>query len=174
MRVGRVPAVAVALAVAMAGGCGDDDGGDGDGAATTPAVELVDPAVAAVEADLGGPQDYFEINVTGTTVNLFVADDDGTHVTAYTYLGGELLPPDEPKDASGATFRADAIAFDPDSIFDAVVDELGDPLITRFVIVGGPGGAVQYAATVLSEQGGQLDVLLGPDGTIQGVDPGTG
>jgi hypothetical protein len=107
-------------------------------------------------------------------VNLFVADDDGDQVTAYRYLGGELLPPDEPQDASGATFTADAIGVDPDTIFDAIVTELDDPLISRFVVVGGPGGAVQYAATVTSRQGGQLDVLLGTDGSIQGVDPGAG
>jgi hypothetical protein len=64
------------------------------------------------------------------------------------------------------------VAFDPDTILDGVLDELDDPVISRFVVVGGPGGAVQYAASVVSEQGGVLDVLLGPDGTIQSVDPG--
>jgi hypothetical protein len=159
------------LTVALLGTGAACGGGDGDGdAAMVPAVELVDPAVAAVEAERGGAQDYFEINVTGSTVNLFVATDGATTATAYSYLGGELLPPDAAQPASGATFRADALTFDADTVLDGVLEELDDPVIARFVIVGGPGGAVQYAATVTSAQGGQLDVLVAPDGTIQGVD----
>jgi hypothetical protein len=172
----RMAAAALAVTVTslLGAACGDDGGGDDTADVPQPSVELIDPAVAAVENELGGPQDYFEINVTGPTVNLFVAADDASSVTTYRYLGGELLPPDPPQDASGSTFRADAIAFDPDTILERIDDELDDPIVTRFVVVGGPGGAVQYAATVTSEQGGQFDVLLAPDGTIQGVDPGTG
>jgi hypothetical protein len=161
------------LTVALLGtgaACGGGDGDGDDDAGTVPAVELVDPAVAAVESQRGGAQDYFEINVTGSTVNLFVATDGATTATAYSYLGGELLPADAAQPASGATFRADALTFDADTVLDGVMEELDDPVIARFVIVGGPGGAVQYAATVTSAQGGQLDVLLAPDGTIQGVD----
>jgi hypothetical protein len=170
----RVAAVLAAVSL-LGAACGDDDDrGDGTADVPHPSVEQIDPAVGAVESELGGTQDYFEINVTGPTVNLFVADDDASSVTTYHYVGGELLPPESPQDASGSTFRADAIAFDPDLIFDRIDDELDDPLVTRFVIVGGPGGAVQYAATVTSAQGGQFDVLLAPDGTIQGVDPTTG
>jgi hypothetical protein len=149
-------------------------GGDDDDDATVPAVELIQPAVAAVESERGGAQEYFEINVSGSTVNLFVATDAATTATAYRYLGGELLPPDPPQQASGATFGADALTFDPDTVLDAVVAELDGPVVARFVVVGGPGGAVQYAATIASAQGGQLDVLLAADGTIQGVDPGDG
>ena len=162
---GALLAVALlGIAAACGGGNGDDD------VTTVPAVELVEPAVAAVESERGAAQDYFEINVTGSTVNVFVATDGATIATAYTYLGGELLPPDPPQPASGATFRADALTFDADTVLDDIMEELDDPVIARFVIFGGPGGAVQYAATVSSTKGGQLDVLLAPDGTIQGVD----
>jgi hypothetical protein len=136
-------------------------------------VAEIAPAMAAVESELGGPQDFFEVNATPQLVNLFVATDDGTTATAYVFLDGELQPPAPPRDvAGGATFRAEAVDFDPDTIFTGVVDELGDPAITQFVVVGGPGGAVQYSAFVTSSQGGVLDVLLGPDGTVLGVDPG--
>jgi hypothetical protein len=163
--------LAAVVAFALLGAaCGDDDD---RGDAVLPAVDQIAPAIAAVEAELGGPQEYFEVNATGATVNLFVADGAAAQVTAYSYLSGALLPPDSAQPASGATFAADALTFDPDTIFDQLLDELDDPVVARFVVVGGPDGAVQYAATVQSEQGGTLDVLLGPDGTVQSVDPGT-
>ena len=92
-----------------------------------------------------------------------MATDDATTATAYVYLDGELQPPAPPRDvAGGETFRAAALDFDPDAIFTGIADELGDPTVTQFVIVGGPGGAVQYSAFVASSAGGVLDVLLGP------------
>ena len=83
MRAGLAVAVAC---VAVLSGCSDD----GDRAPETtfslgPAecavaddpvlmVDEIDAAVAAVEAELGGEQVYFEINATPLLVNLFVAD----------------------------------------------------------------------------------------------------
>ena len=75
--------------------------------------------------------------------------------------------------AEGATFSADAVTFDPATILDGVTSELPDSDIVVFSIVGGPGGAVQYSARVQSAAGGTLDVLVGPDGAVQSVDPGT-
>ena len=98
---------------------------------------------------------------------MFVATDGGATATAYVYLDGELQPPAPPRDvAGGETFRADALDFDPDVIFTGIADELDDPTVTQFVVVGGPGGAVQYSAFVASSAGGVLDVLLGPDGAV--------
>ncbi len=57
-----------------------------------------------------------------------------------------------------------ALDFDPDAIFTGIAEELDEPDVTQFVVVGGPGGAVQYSAFVASSEGGVLDVLLGPDG----------
>ena len=150
------------------GGCGGDD----DQPAVVPVVAEISPAIAAVEAELGGPQDYFEINATTQLVNVFVSTDGGATATAYVYLEGHLQPPAPPRDvAGGATFRADAVDFDADAIFTGILDELDDAAITQFVVVGGSGGAVQYSAFVTSSAGGVLDVILGPDGTVISVDP---
>jgi hypothetical protein len=83
-----VLAAALVGATALAG-CGDDDGD-----VALPAVEDIAPAVAALEASLGGPQDYFELDATVLGVTLWVAgtaaDDDGaTTATPYLYVGGE-------------------------------------------------------------------------------------
>jgi hypothetical protein len=68
------------------------EGGDAAGATASTTVKLgtelrvqdLPAAVAAVEADLGGPQRYAEINLTTGGVNLFVASSD-TEELAYYY-----------------------------------------------------------------------------------------
>jgi hypothetical protein len=150
------------------GGCGDD----GDETGTFPVVSEIAPAIAAVEAELGAPQDYFEINATAQLVNLFVASDGESTATAYVYLDGGLQPPAPPRGvAGGETFRADEVDFEPSLIFTGIAEELDDPTVTQFVVVAGAGDAVQYSAFVASSAGGILDVLLGPDGSVLGVDP---
>ena len=42
-------------------------------------------------------------------------------------------------------------------------------MIVDFAIQGGPDGTVVYDATVASDSGGVLRVLLGPDGGILGA-----
>ena len=138
--------------VVLTASCGGDDD-----EAVRPLVDQIAPAIAAVEAELGGPQQYFEINATPQVVNLFVATDGATMVVPYVYVGGELASPAEPTTAEGATFVADAVTFDPATILDGVTDELPDSDVVLFSIVGGPGGAVQYGATVQSDEGGTLD-----------------
>jgi hypothetical protein len=167
----RLLACACALAGAAAlAACGDDGG---DEPLVRPLVGEIVPAMAAVETELGGPQDYYEVNATPQLVNLWVATGGGATATPYVVLDGEVQPPAPAQPVEqGATFRADAVDFDPDSIFAALDDELDQPAITQFVVVGGPGGAVQYSAAVTSSEGGVLDVLLGPDGAVLGVDPG--
>jgi hypothetical protein len=148
------------------GGCGDDS----EEAGTFPVVGDIAPAIAAVEAELGAPQDYFEINATAQLVNLFVASDGESTATAYVYLDGGLQPPAPPRGvAGGDTFRAGEVDFDPSVIFTGIAEELDDPTVTQFVVVGA-GDAVQYSAFVASSAGGILDVLLGPDGAVLGVD----
>ena len=150
--------------VLVGAGCGGDD-------RDLPLVGEIDPAMAAVDAALGGPQDYFEVNATPRLVNLFVTGDDGTTVTPYVYIDGELEGPAPTQTGAGATFRSDAVDIDPDQVFETLDDELDDPVITQFVVLGGPDGTVRYEATVLSEQGGTLSVVLGPHGEILSVDP---
>ena len=153
-----------ALLAVLAAACGGDD----DDEAVRPVVADIVPAVAAVEAERGGAQEYFEINATPQLVNLFVADGD--QVVPYVYVGGELAPPAPPQPADGPTFDAGAVTFDPDTILDGVTDELPDSDVVLFTIIGGPGGAVQYGAAVRSAAGGIIDVTLAADGTVQSVD----
>jgi len=77
--------------------------------------------------------------------------------------------PEPVGEASGETFTADEIDFDPDRIFVQLRDELDDPVIVDLAIQGGPNDTVVYDATVASEGGGVLLVLLGPDGAILAV-----
>ena len=55
-----------------------------------PRVDLISKAITALEAKLGAPQQYFEINATSHLVNLFVALNDGKVVQPWVYLDGEL------------------------------------------------------------------------------------
>jgi hypothetical protein len=155
------------MVVALAAACGGDD------EAVRPLLDQIGPAIAAVEAERGGPQQYFEVNATPQVVNVFVAIDDATRAVRYVYVGGELGPAGPEAAAEGATFSADAVTFDPATILDGVTSELPDSDIVLFTIIGGPGGAVQYAARVQSDAGGTLDVLLDPGGAVQSVDPGS-
>jgi hypothetical protein len=166
-----VALVAAALLVVGTAGCGGDD--DSGGPSARPAVEQIAPAVAALEAKLGGPQQYFEINATPQVVNLFVADAARTSVTPYVYVGGAVAESGPPSSAEGNTFAASAATFDPATILDGVTGELPDPDIVVFTIVGGPGGSVQYTASVQSSEGGTLEVTLAADGAVQAVDPGS-
>ena len=76
-----------------------------------PIVDQIDDAIAALEAKLGGPQDYFEINATPRLVNLFVALDDGTTVQPWLYFDGELTFEDGAP-AQGGVLRAVDLDFD--------------------------------------------------------------
>jgi hypothetical protein len=156
----------VAAAIAMAA-CG------GDKEQARPVLDQIGPAIAALERKLGGPQQYFEINATPQLVNLFVADAAKTKVTPYVYVGGAVAESAPPADATGNTFGASAVTFDPKTILDHVVDRLPDSDVVLFTIAGGPGGAVQYTAGVKSPKGGTLEVTLGADGSVQSVVPST-
>lgn len=148
--------------------------GGSDDAAVRPALDQIAPAIAAVDAELGGPQQYFEVNATPQLVNLFVSSTNAigaTIMTPYVYVGDELAPAGESTPADGATFVATAATFDADTVLDQVGEELPDSDIPLFTIVGGPGGAVQFSADVQSERGGTMTVVIGPDGAVQSVDP---
>lgn len=160
----------VAATVVVAS-CGGDDPAEPDG--SDGAVEWVGDvfaAVDAVEAELGGRQEYFEVTATPQLTNVFVAVDDATAAVPYTFVDGELLEPAPRLDgASGRTFTADGIAFDPGSVLDDLQQELPDATVDAISVEGGPGGSVRYLLAVRSAQGGVLDVEVGPDGTIRSV-----
>jgi hypothetical protein len=133
-------------------------------------VDLIDDAVAALEARLGGPQQYFEINATPQLVNLFVALNDAKLVQPWVYLDGELSSTDG-REANGFTFARTALDFDPDKVLSRLQSELPQASPESFFVEGGEGGLVQYSVAVTSQQGGQLVVVVGPDGKVQSVDP---
>lgn len=158
--------LAVALVV---GGCGGGDSADDD----LPSLGAdILAAVAAVEAERGAGQEYFEVTAAALVTNVFVAVDDATAAIPYAFIDGELLPPEPRLDgASGFTFTADAIALDPDAVLSELADELPEATIEALSVEGGDGGIVRYVALVRSDVGGALEVTLGPDGAVLAVDP---
>lgn len=157
------------------GGC-SGDGGSTDTAPTStiaaelPIVDQIDEAVAALEAELGGPQEYFEINATARLVNLFVALDGGTAVQPWLYFDGELTF-EEQAPAEGGVLRAADLDFDPATLFSKLLAELPGATVESFYIHGDGQGAVQYGALLTTSLGGAIDVQLSSDGQILSSEP---
>jgi hypothetical protein len=145
-------------------------GSPADSPAAAPRVDLISPAITALEDRLGGPQQYFEINATSQLVNMIVALNDGALAQPWVYLDGELSST-EGVAASGFTFSAATLDFDPDAVLTKLQAELPQSSADLFFVEGGAGGIVRYSVAVTSQQGGQLVVAVGPDGTVQSVDP---
>ena len=146
------------------------DGPDSTTESSGPAVDLIPEAIAAVEEHYGAPQEYFEVSAGLDAVGFVVAVDGATAAEQGSYdAGGGLTAPVPVGEASGETFTADEIDVDPDRIFVRLREELDDPVIVDLAIQGGPGDDVVYDATIATEGGGVLLVLLGPDGAIRGV-----
>jgi len=185
--VGAGAVCAVALLAAAAAGCSDDDAAINSnngattttvaemsaplpGAATLPLVDQIGPAIEALETELGGPQQYFEINATSQLVNLFVALNDGAVVQAWVYLDGELSST-EGQPADGGTFAAADLDFDPALVLGKIADELPGSTLGSFYVNGDGAGNVKYGLLVTSDKGGGLDVTVGADGSVLSVDP---
>jgi hypothetical protein len=174
--------IAALVMVTMVVSCSDDDDAapsvsdtvvPADCEARQPVlrVDLIDRAVAAVEAELGGPQQYFEINATDLLVNLFVAVDDGAQAKPFVFLADELNSRDALPVDQGQSFAASALDFDPQKVTSCVFDELPESTATAFEILGGDGGAIGYSVIVDSASGGQLVVAVNGEGRILSVDP---
>ena len=133
-------------------------------------LEQIRPAVAALEAQLGGPQRYFEINATPTLVNLFVASADQTQAVAYVYEAKALQPAAAAQPANGPTFTASDMTFDETKVMALTVAQLPKSAFLRFAVTGVAGGGVRYTIATLSDLGTQFDVLVGPDGDVVGTD----
>jgi hypothetical protein len=134
-------------------------------------VEDVLAAATAVEAELSGPQQYFEITSNAQFTNVFVAVDDATAAVAYAYIDGELQPPAPKQEgASGNTFVLADIAFDPKLVAGGVAVELPESEVDALSVYG-DGVAATYVLAVTSPSGGFLDIIVGPDGQVFSVDP---
>ena len=179
----RCSSVVVALMVVL-GACTDDHAASTDTIAATttvapiasagelPLLDQIGPAIAALESQLGGPQAYFEINATARLVNLFVALNNGAVAQPWLYLNGKLTST-AGQAASGGTFVALAVDFDPDVILSTILTQLPGVSIESFYIHGDGQGNVLYGVLATSDKGGGLDVVLGADGSVKSVDPVT-
>ncbi len=166
---GRRWAVAgAATMLAVLGACSDDD----DPEALRPLVDQIQPAIEALESALDGPRSYFEINATPQLVNLFVADVEAGIVVPYVFASGELQEPGPSSPVSGGTsFAAADVTADLDQVLAGVTTELPNSNVRVFVVYADDTGAPRYGATVVSGEGGVLDVELGPTGEVLAVDP---
>jgi len=135
-----------------------------------PRVDLIPAALEAVEEHYGAAPEYFEVSADLESVGFVIAVDGATAAEQGSFAAdGTFMAPQPVGEASGFTFVAAQIAVDERAIFTQLRDELDDPVIIDFAIQGGQEGGVVYDATVASDDGGVLLVLLSADGTIQGV-----
>ena len=98
-----------------------------------------------------------------------IALNDGKVAQPWVYFGGDLSSTDGAP-ADGLSFASSALDFDPDKVLGKLQTELPQSRPDLFFIEGGQGGIVRYSVAVTSSQGGQLIVVVGPDGTVKSVD----
>ncbi|MEM1335012.1 MAG: hypothetical protein AAGG08_16300 [Actinomycetota bacterium] len=171
-------AVLVAAAITLAAGCSGRDRtdandlpGDRDPVDAPDYVLAVAEAIEAVEDELGEGQRFFEVTANAQFTNVFVATDDGTTAVPYLFVDGELQPPAPAQTgASGNTFGADDVRFDPSLILSGVSADLPDTSIDALSVYGDGVGAI-YVLGATSQVGGQLDIVVAPNGAIVSVDP---
>jgi hypothetical protein len=186
----RLCALLVAVTIGLSACSGDDSSGSADGdddgeavaavpiddalcldveRGDAPVVELIGPAVAVVDEMYGGTPEYFEVSADRQRVSLIVALDDGTAEQVFFCGDAGRTEPEPLGEAEGSTFTSDAIDIDPRTIFSLLGEQLDDPEIVDFAVTGAGDGAAVYDATVMSESGGVLLVLLSADGEVLAV-----
>ena len=145
-------------------------GGSSSPPTTAPVLrsDLVPAAVAAVEAQRGGPQQYTEINAFNQGVNLFVATGDGNEL-AYVYRDGTLEPPGSPEPATSTAFGLQGVAVDagPRLLAD-VKTRLPEITPVAIALVQRPVEGLVWDVGVLGAKGGRIDMLYTPAGVFLG------
>jgi hypothetical protein len=173
--------VLVTAAVALLGlvACSSDEGGRGAGSSTTvkQGSELragdLGAAVAAVEAALGGPQQYAEINATTEGVNVFVASS-ATEEVAYFYRSDDaaLDPPAGPDPLQSTPFALDGVDV---GIAPSLVQQLQEQFpgseVVQLALVDIEEQGLVWALRSRSARGGLLNVFFSPSGALLAVDP---
>ena len=119
---------------------------------------------------MGGDIEFFEINAVPHAVNVFVALNGATVAQQYVYVDG-VLSAGQGQSASGGTFTADQLAFDPTTVFSTIRGQLPETILQTFYVNGDGQGNVKYAVLAVAQCGGALDIVVGPDGEIISVDP---
>jgi hypothetical protein len=160
--------MAMALVLVACGGDGGDDEA-GRGELELPRVDLIAPAVEAVVAARGADVELLEVAANLERVDVIVRDGEAPNAVLYRYGDdARLQGPIEPRPDDRATFGAAEVTVDPARIFDELVAELPGAAVLDLA-VHEDGGLVVNDATVASENGGVLLVLLQPDGGIVGM-----
>jgi hypothetical protein len=186
-RLGRfVAAPLLSLVLAAACGGGDRDDVDADAAddasvlvandvrcldadeSAAPRVDLIADAIAASTLQYGSEQRFFEISADRQRVSLIVSTADGAAEQSFFCGDDGYGAPESLGPADGATFGAAEVDLDPDLVLSGVTEELPDAEIIDFVVQGAPDGVI-YDATLLSDAGGTILVLLGRDGEVLAV-----
>jgi hypothetical protein len=138
--------------------------------ADLPAVSRIAVAIDALERQLGGPQQYFEVNATAKVVNLFVALNGATVAQAWLYADGTLTSKAGQK-ANGGTFTKADLDFQADRVLATVRQQIPDAVLESFYVNGDGKGHVQYGVLTSARCGGGLDVVVGPTGAVKSVNP---
>ena len=156
--------LAVALCAVTFLSCGGSDEPD-----TVALPGRIRGAMTAVDGLLGGPQQYSEVNATESEANVFVVRDGSEG--AYVVRPPEIEPPGPMSPYGGPTFAATDVAFG-DGLLTTLAEELPDAEVVALSVTPGSGGRkVDYIATVRGT-GGEVRVLLGPNGEILDLDVG--
>lgn len=156
-------------------GCGSGDESSEAGPTAAPRTDCpvigedafvcdVGDAARAVDELLGAEQEFFEVTANAQATSVFVALDEATAAQQYVVVDGVAEPLGERLEgASGQTFVADAIDFDPAAVLAGAQDGLPSADFIALSVEGGPNGAVRY---VMATASGTISVALDGDGRI--------